>query len=157
MMCPILLLLNFRKKTFYNALVKPQKALKIKGLLRSLFDSNCNSNSHTNHGVVTCADETHHFCASAQFPIFQHIIALYPSLGTHTLFRSLHCKNLFNEHIVFSFYRCIISRFDVFANRLFDKFTKCLQLVFCLDFSFRFPIIELRLFVYDSSFHIIRI
>ena len=30
-------------------------------LLACLFDSNCNSNSHTNHGVVTCADETHHF------------------------------------------------------------------------------------------------
>ena len=30
-------------------------------LLTSLFDSNCNCNSHTNHGVVTCADETHHF------------------------------------------------------------------------------------------------
>ena len=29
-------------------------------LLACLFDSNCNSNSHTNHGVVTCADETHH-------------------------------------------------------------------------------------------------
>ena len=33
------------------------------GLLACLFDSNCNSNSHTNHGVVTCADETHHLCA----------------------------------------------------------------------------------------------
>ena len=30
-------------------------------LLACLFDSNCNSNSHTNHGVVTCADQTHHF------------------------------------------------------------------------------------------------
>ena len=29
-------------------------------LFRSLFDSNCYSNGHTNHGVVTCADETHH-------------------------------------------------------------------------------------------------
>ena len=28
-----------------------------------LFDSNCNSNGHTNHGVVTCADETHHLFA----------------------------------------------------------------------------------------------
>ena len=32
------------------------------GLLRSLFDSN--RNSHTNHGVVTCADESHHLYAS---------------------------------------------------------------------------------------------
>ena len=32
-------------------------------LLRSFLNSNCNSNSHTNHGVVTCADETHHLFA----------------------------------------------------------------------------------------------
>ena len=25
------------------------------GLLACLFDSNCNGNCHTNHGVVTCA------------------------------------------------------------------------------------------------------
>ena len=55
MMCPIVLLLNFRKKTFYNALVKPQKALKIKGLLASLLNSNCYSNSHTNHGIISGA------------------------------------------------------------------------------------------------------
>ena len=60
MMCPILFVLNFRKKPFYNALVKPQKALKIKELLASLFDSNCNSNSHTNHGVVACAERAFH-------------------------------------------------------------------------------------------------
>ena len=29
-------------------------------LFACLFDSNRNGNSHTNHGVVTCADETHH-------------------------------------------------------------------------------------------------
>ena len=32
-------------------------------LLGSLFDSNGNGHGHTNHGVVTCADETHHFFA----------------------------------------------------------------------------------------------
>ena len=47
MMCPTILVLNFRKKTFYNALFKPQKALKIKELLTSLFDSNRYCNSHT--------------------------------------------------------------------------------------------------------------
>ena len=135
MMCPILFVLNFRKKTFYNALLKLHKALKIKELLASFFDSNCNSNSHTNHGVVTCADETHHLCASAHFPVFQHSISLCPSLGIHTLLRSLHCKNLFNEHIVLSFYECIISCFVVFANGLLDKFTKCLQFAFCFSFS----------------------
>jgi hypothetical protein len=34
---------------------KSQKGLKIKGLLASLFDSNCNRNGHSDHGVVTCA------------------------------------------------------------------------------------------------------
>ena len=29
-------------------------------LLACLFDSNCYCNSHTNHGVITCADESHH-------------------------------------------------------------------------------------------------
>ena len=29
-------------------------------LLACLFDRNCNCNSHTYHGVVTCTDETHH-------------------------------------------------------------------------------------------------
>lgn len=32
-------------------------------LLASLFDRNCNSNSHTDHRVVTRADQTHHFFA----------------------------------------------------------------------------------------------
>ena len=42
---------------------KASKSLINQGLLACLFDSNCNSNSHTNHGVVTCADETHHLFA----------------------------------------------------------------------------------------------
>ena len=144
-------LLRVCRKTAVSTEIRHSK------LLASFFDCYRYSNSHTNHGVIAGTNQAHHLCASAQFPIFQHIIALYPSLGTHILFRALHCKNPFNEHIVFSFDRCIISRFDAFANRLFDKFTKCLQLVFCLDFLFHFPTIELRLFVYDSSFHIIRI
>ena len=36
---------------------RPYETLENQGLLACLFDSNCNSNSHTNHGVVTCADE----------------------------------------------------------------------------------------------------
>ena len=35
-------------------------------LLACLLDSNGNGNGHTNHGVVTCADETHHLYASAR-------------------------------------------------------------------------------------------
>ena len=30
-------------------------------LFQSLFDSNSNANGHTDHGVVTCAQEAHHF------------------------------------------------------------------------------------------------
>ena len=36
-------------------------------LLACFLYCNCNRNSHTNHGVVTCADETHHLCAAASF------------------------------------------------------------------------------------------
>ena len=45
-------------------LKKSMKSRENQQLLACLFDSNCNSNSHTNHGVVTCADETHHFYVS---------------------------------------------------------------------------------------------
>ena len=47
--------------------LKVSKSLINQGLLACLFDSNCNSNGHTNHGVVTCADETHHFFALVSF------------------------------------------------------------------------------------------
>ncbi len=33
-------------------------------LLQCLFDGDCASDGHTDHGVVTCADETHHLNAS---------------------------------------------------------------------------------------------
>jgi len=42
---------------------RPYETLENQGLLACLFDSNSNCNSHTNHGVVTCADESHHLCA----------------------------------------------------------------------------------------------
>ena len=42
---------------------KVSKSLTNQELLACFLNSNCNSNSHTNHGVVTCADETHHLCA----------------------------------------------------------------------------------------------
>ena len=34
------------------------------GLLQSFFHSNSNTNGHTDHGVVTCAQEAHHFHVS---------------------------------------------------------------------------------------------
>ena len=39
-------------------------------LLACLFDSNCNGNSHTNHRVVTCADETHHLYVKVPAALF---------------------------------------------------------------------------------------
>ena len=42
---------------------KVSKSLINQGLLASLFDSNSHSDSHTNHGVVTCADQAHHLIA----------------------------------------------------------------------------------------------
>ena len=52
-------------------------------LLASLFDSNCNSNSHTNHGVVTCADETHHFYIPKEAkPILTIKLRIFTELNT---------------------------------------------------------------------------
>ena len=70
MMCPNFLFVILGDEVFrtsFDKFKKSQKALKIKELLTSLFDSNRDCNSHTNHGVVTCADETHHFCALVSF------------------------------------------------------------------------------------------
>ena len=48
---------------------RPYETLENRELLAGLFDSNCNSNGHTNHGVVTCADESHHLYASGALGI----------------------------------------------------------------------------------------
>ena len=63
MMCPnfIYLILQVLKDQ------KASKSLENQGLLARLFDSNGNCNSHTNHGVVTGSDETHHLCAAVSF------------------------------------------------------------------------------------------
>ena len=47
--------------------VRPYECSKVliyQGLLACLFDRNGNRNGHTNHGVVTCADQTHHLYVS---------------------------------------------------------------------------------------------
>jgi len=51
MMCPTFLL-KFLRSFFQKATVTP--------LLTCLFNSNGNTGGHTDHGVVTCADESHH-------------------------------------------------------------------------------------------------
>ena len=38
----------------------PYESLINQDLLACLFDSNGNRNGHTNHGVVTCTDKSHH-------------------------------------------------------------------------------------------------
>ena len=49
-------IIDFKQSDFY----KSPKDLANKGLLACLFDSNCHCYCHSYHGVVTCADETHH-------------------------------------------------------------------------------------------------
>ena len=63
MMCPTFILFDFVGAFFE----RPYKSLIDQDLLASLFDSNCNSNGHTDHGVVTCADQAHHFGAAVSF------------------------------------------------------------------------------------------
>ena len=61
------LLFNFVRFDFHKASMKPcksQKSLKIKELFARFFDRNCYCYGHTNHGVVTCTDETHHLNVS---------------------------------------------------------------------------------------------
>ena len=43
------------------------------GLFHCLFNSNCASNGHTNHRVVTCADQTHHFYMKSAFGGFPRV------------------------------------------------------------------------------------
>jgi len=42
-------------------------------LLACFFDSNSNRNGHTNHGVVACADQTHHFYMKSAFGGFPRV------------------------------------------------------------------------------------
>ena len=73
MMCPTFILFDFVgafiERPRANT-VRPYECSKVliyQKVLARLFDSNCNSNGHTNHGVVTCADQTHHLFAVGNF------------------------------------------------------------------------------------------
>ena len=70
---------DFQFKKIFNDFLnqKISKSLINQGLLSSFLYSNCNSNSHTNHGVVTCTDETHHLCALVNLEEHQDIIRPY--------------------------------------------------------------------------------
>jgi len=66
MMCPIqfyLFLLKIPCALFAQATERGLPA-GAACLLKGFLDRNCNGNGHTNHGVVTCADETHHLYVS---------------------------------------------------------------------------------------------
>ena len=54
---------------------KVSKSLINQGLLAGLFDSNGHGNGHTDHGVVTGADETHHLFASVSLMSFDNGLA----------------------------------------------------------------------------------
>ena len=56
---------------------KVSKSLINQGLLACLFNCNGNCNSHTNHGVVTCADETHHLYALDPSLAWEGVIKSY--------------------------------------------------------------------------------
>ena len=98
-------------KTLFSKRFSPNKSKTIK-LLRSLFDSNCNGNGHTNHGVVTCADETHHFYGNHQIDSKreenQHVSSTKKSIflqaqGSHNsnnnyrIFYKIYC-HIYNTH-----------------------------------------------------------
>ena len=52
-------------------------------LLGSLFNSHGNSHSHTDHGVVTCADETHHLHIPKEAkPILTIKLRIFTELNT---------------------------------------------------------------------------
>ena len=54
-----------------------------KSLLRSLLNRNRDRNSHTNHGVVTCADETHHlYIPKEAKPILTIKLRIFTELNT---------------------------------------------------------------------------
>ncbi len=78
MMCPI-----YFYKVFSNKKLQS-------GLLKAFLDSNCNSNSHTNHGVVTCADETHHFYVKVPIGTF----GLLGRTPNHIYYGTNHIHNI---------------------------------------------------------------
>jgi len=51
-------------------------------LLQSLFNSNSHGNGHTDHGVVTSAQEAHHFNAKSAF---RRILCWYSMPSTYLL------------------------------------------------------------------------
>jgi hypothetical protein len=55
---------------------RPYETLIYQGLLACLFDRNSDRYRHTNHGVVTCTDETHHLFGQTDFEASKRLIPL---------------------------------------------------------------------------------
>ena len=79
MMCPTFLFIlfvgAFCERPRANT-VRPYESLIDQDLLARLFDRNGNAGGHTNLGVVTCADESHHLYASEFFGVLRNPKAL---------------------------------------------------------------------------------
>ena len=108
---------------------RPYKALKSlinQGLLACLFDSNCNCDRHTNHGVVTCSNESHHLCAIDALGELRSG-KLFEKSYIIRLRELLNHKIICTEHIVCVFPENIISCFDVAVNDVSEEFAEMLR------------------------------
>ena len=75
-------------------MVAPTEAFN-QDLFACFFNSNSNRNGHTNHGVVTCADESHHLYASGASAIASGWIAIAQKPCHISLFDILASQNLY--------------------------------------------------------------
>ena len=105
---------------------KVSKSLINQGLLACLFDSNCNSNRHAYHGVVTSADQAHHLVAVDALGELQSGMLFEKSYYIR-LRELLNHKIICAEHIVCVFPENIIARFDVSVNDVSEEFAEKLR------------------------------
>ena len=98
-------------------------------LLACLFDSHSHGNGHTNHGVVTSADEAHHLNASGLQPQLRG-----ESLGLQALrckpFTIIALQNLYTLNTSFSvllnaLYRVLMCSYILQRNFRCDFFANC--------------------------------
>ena len=96
-------------------------------LLACLFDSHSYCDRHTNHGVVTCANESHHFFAVDAWGELQSGMLFEKSYYIR-LRELLNHKIICAEHIVCVFSENIITRFDVSVNDVVKEFAEKLRI-----------------------------
>ena len=95
---------------------KVSKSLINQGLLIRFLNRNGNCYSHTDHGVVTGADQTHHLYASGALAIASGWVALAPKPCRISLFDIFALQNLYSLNTSFS----------VLLNALY-RVSMCLQ------------------------------